>query len=569
MAAIVVMLPIVIFGIPRGNDLPQHYQFAQAYHDSLINGDAFPNWSARENYGYGSIGIRFYPPASYYVLAFARILTGNWFDASWLTFIFWMMTSCLGVYFWSRWWLNAKESAIAAVFYAIAPHHLSQLYISFVYADFAGAAILPFCFAFLTRVLERGKNSDVLGFAVAYAVLVLTHLPTTIIGSLALAVYALIFLRREKWFGQIFKASAGIVLGLAASSFYWFRMVSEMSWLNHAGEEYSSGHYYFGNRFFPLVLHGIKSDYKDNLLLSDILTSFCLLFLASAIVYVFYRKTAAAEISPSARIFRTVLPLGLFAFFMITPLSYPLWKIITPLQKIQFPMRWMALVSMCGAIVTAAAVHFLLKGNFLKKRIWAYTAIMFPALFLILNFTYMWYPSAFMPIAREQFISDMRELPDEENQIFWWSVWSKKKALVTKEKITAGSRHAVVNDWKPEERTFTVTDGEPTRVRVATFYYPHWKATVNDNPVNVEMDENGAMLVSIPAEESTVKMYFREPSAIRIAAIFSALAWLFIAAAFFFCLRGRFAGFKIAETVAGRGKSIREFGGEPFETAAK
>lgn len=544
LAAIVVMLPIAVWGIPSGTDLPQHFQFAQTYYDALVNGDGFPSWSARENFGYGGIGIRFYPPLSYYVLAFARILVGNWFDAAWLTFTFWMVLGCVGVYYWAHWWLSEKESAIAAVFYAISPYHLGQLYISFIYADFAGAAVLPFCFAFLTRVLEREKKSDILGLATAYAVLVLTHLPTTIIGSLSIAVFSILLLKKENCLRQIAKVSAGIGLGLAASSFYWFGMISEMSWLNHAKEKYSSGHYYFGNRFFPQYFHTIVTDHRGNALLSDILFVLCLLFLASSIVYLFYRKTKDAEISKVSRIFRFVLPLGLFAFFMITPLSFPIWKILSPLQKIQFPMRWMGVVSICGAIVTAASVHFLLKGNFLKKRSWAYLTVIFSAIFLIANYVYVWHPSAFVPIARERFENDMRQLPEKENYVFWWSIWSKHEAIRVKEKVLAENRKATIADWKSEERNFTVENGTPTVARIATFYYPRWRATVNDNAVNIEMDENGAMLIPLPAEKSTVRIFFQEPATVRIAAVFSFVAWLFIITIFLYCLREKFARFK-------------------------
>jgi hypothetical protein len=278
--------------------------------------------------------------------------------------------------------------------------------------------------------------------------------------------------------------------------------------------------------------------------LSDVITALSLLFLASPIVYLFYRKTKDAEISRASHIFRSVLPLGLFAFFMITPLSFPIWTILSPLQKIQFPMRWMAVVAMCGAVVTAAAVHFLLKGNFLKQRIWSYVSVVFLSLFLLLNFVYIWYPSAFVPIARERFENDMRELPEKENYVFWWSTWSKHEALRVKEKVLAENRVATVTDWQPEERSFTVENGTPTVARIATFYYPRWKATVNNNPVNVEMDENGAMLIPLPAEKSTVRMFFQEPPAIRIAAIFSIAAWLFIIAMFLIVLREKFARFK-------------------------
>jgi uncharacterized membrane protein len=529
LAAIIVLLPIVVFGIPSGNDLPQHYQFAQTYYNSLINGDGFPSWSDKENYGYGSIGIRFYPPLAYYILSFARMLAGNWFDASWLTFMFWMALGCCGVYFWSRWWLSPKISAVAAIIYALIPYHLSQIYsFSFFYADFAGSAVLPFCFAFLTRVLEREKKSDLLGFSIAYAALVLTHLPTTIIGSLSIAVYALFFLQKGKLFRQIVKSSVGVFFGLLASAYFWFPLVTEMSWLNHATDRYNTGHYSFANRFFPLYLHATSNDNPNSFILSDVMIILCVLFLTSAVVYIFYRKTETAEAGRESCIYRKVLPLGLFAVLMLTPLSYPLWKILTPLQKTQFPLRWMGVVSMCGAVVLASSIHFLLKGNLLKQRSWSYIAVSFACIIFLFNCIYVWDPGASVPIAKEKFESDMQKLPEEQNQVFWWSVWSDKKAIFIKEKVLIENRELTVQNWSSEQRNFQINSGMATQARIATFYYPHWKAEVNGNPVNVEKDENGAILIPIPAEASTVKVYFQEPFGVRTASIVSIIAWLIL-----------------------------------------
>ena len=540
-ASVIVMLPIVIFGIPAGNDLEQHFQFAQTYYNSILSGDGFPNWSSSENFGYGSIGIRFYPPLAYYVLAFARMIAGSWFDSAWLAFMFWMALGCIGVYYWSRCWLSPKESAIAGIFYAFSLYHLNQLYISFVYADFAGASVLPFCFAFMTRVVKRERKSDILYLGVSYAGLVLTHLPTTVIGSLALAVYFFVVVNKSSFLRQIIKTSLGIAFGLAASSFYWVRMVSEMSWLNHSSDEYSSGHYYFANQFFPLSLHASSVAYKPNLVQADILMALCLLFLASAVVYLFYRRTNPSETNPEAHVFRFVLPIGIFAFAMATDLSYPIWKILTPLQKVQFPLRWMSVVSMCGAVVTAASVHFLLKGGFLKRRAWIYISIIFVALFSIVNITYTLHPSSFVPIPRQDFEAQMRDLPEQKNRTFWWSIWSKPDALKITEKVVTGNRQSTVTNWKPEERDFTIKAGEQGFARVATFWYPRWRAEVNGTLVEVSHDDNGAILIPIPAQEATVRLWFQEPAAITLAAVLSMLTWLLLilSLAFSFTIRLR------------------------------
>ncbi len=101
--SIIAVSPLFLMGIPEGNkDLPQHLQFAAAYYDAFFSGDFLPVWASSDNYGFGSVGVRFYPPISSFSLVLLKILTGNWFDAIWTSFLFWMFTGCLGIYFWAR-----------------------------------------------------------------------------------------------------------------------------------------------------------------------------------------------------------------------------------------------------------------------------------------------------------------------------------------------------------------------------------------------------------------------------------------------------------------------------------
>ena len=40
-ASILVCLPVLLYGVPSGNDLPQHYQFAQTVFDNLKSSDYY------------------------------------------------------------------------------------------------------------------------------------------------------------------------------------------------------------------------------------------------------------------------------------------------------------------------------------------------------------------------------------------------------------------------------------------------------------------------------------------------------------------------------------------------
>src|SRR5215813_8968088 len=81
-----IVLPIAIQGIPLGNDISQHYQFAAVYREHLAAGDIFPPWTTSSNSGLGDLGIRLYPPLSHYLLAFVHLLVGDWYWASVISF---------------------------------------------------------------------------------------------------------------------------------------------------------------------------------------------------------------------------------------------------------------------------------------------------------------------------------------------------------------------------------------------------------------------------------------------------------------------------------------------------
>src|SRR6185503_5849979 len=75
LAAILVISPILIWGVPSSRDLSNHFRFALPFYDALRSGHLYPGWLAESNQGFGDASFRFYPPALYYLLSFARAIT--------------------------------------------------------------------------------------------------------------------------------------------------------------------------------------------------------------------------------------------------------------------------------------------------------------------------------------------------------------------------------------------------------------------------------------------------------------------------------------------------------------
>lgn len=537
---VISVLPIAYYGIPDTIDTPQHYKFADIFYHSIQKGDFYPSWSDKENFGYGGIGIRFYPPLAYYFLAVLKIIVGNWYEASWISFMFWMILGSFGIYFWSRCWLSPKLSTVAACIYILIPIHLNHLYTSFnIYAEFAAASLLTFCFGYLTRIFQRDKWTDALGLGIFYGLLILAHLPFTIISSICLGVYALLLFQKKDGIKPLFKSFVGAIIGFAASSFYWVGMLSEMKWLKHASEKYSKGAFDYKTGLFPFSYYR-ANDTSFGSWIFDISTILTLLFLASSVAYFVYKSKNKLETNSEKSVFRTVLPLGLFAFFMVTPLSSFAWELITPLQKIQFPVRWLPVTAMCGAVVVVVSAQYFIKAELHKKRGWIYAGGLSIVAVVSFNAIYILHPTSFVPLSGERFYNYAITSPDSQSYHFWWTIWSENDAFKITDKLSAGDRSSNIITWEAENRVFEVSEGTTEYVRVATFYYPHWQATVNNQPITIEKDENGVMLIPVGKEKSIVKLYFQEPFFIQTASILSILTWLSIIPLILFAARKKF-----------------------------
>jgi hypothetical protein len=101
-------------------------------------------------------------------------------------------------------------------------------------------------------------------------------------------------------------------------------------------------------------------------------------------------------------------------------------------------------------------------------------------------------------------------------------------------KVEAGERAVQLIDWNDYRRTFVVDAGSQREARVATFYYPHWKAMGNGQSLQTRPADDGALLVSIPEQAVNVTIEFREPARTKIADGISIISWTFIAAILIF-----------------------------------
>ncbi|NJM54353.1 MAG: hypothetical protein HC846_13840 [Blastocatellia bacterium] len=155
-----------------------------------------------------------------------------------------------------------------------------------------------------------------------------------------------------------------------------------------------------------------------------------------------------------------------------------------------------------------------------------YTLISFFLILSLFNITQIILPSGLL--SKNQFEEKISNLKEDESFDCWWTVWAKKEAFQQKEKVIAQNRDIRISTWEGEKREFEIGGGQMTNARIATFYYPHWKATINDENVEVSRNEDGTISIALPTESAKVRLSFIEPFRIRVAEAISAICWVLL-----------------------------------------
>jgi hypothetical protein len=541
-----VMLPILFRGLPYGNDWVHHYQCAYSYYEGILAGDFYPSWSAVRNLGYGGMELRLYPPVSHYSLALFYLVVQDWHIAVWLTATFFSILGSFGVYGWAREMMTARNAAFAGGIYALMPYHLNQLYNTFFFAEYVGSAVLPFSFWFVWRVAKHGKPLDIIGLAASFALLILTHLPLTVIGSICLLIYGLSLIERPRFFSQLVKLTAAVLLGLASSSFFWVKVLQERDlmaktsiyndpWIDYRWHFLFTPFQAMTDETQIKIYENATYFYDKLFLCSLILVIFCV------IPFVIWTR------GKQERNLKGVWMIFGLSVFLTAPISSFLWDKLFFLQEVQFSWRWLAVIGMAAAILSGSKFSHLIEWFQTKKRPAA--LIIAGSIFAVIIF------SATKVVNNALFIpTDITEITVKSVQTakgfaFWWTIWTYKEALNNLEKVSTENRDVQIHNWQPKEREFQISPGDGEFARVAAFYHPNWKATVNESPVEIRPDENGAILIPIPQLHSEIKLSFRETLAQQIG------QWI---SGFAFFLFGFLALFAIIRSIFGRAANVAQ-----------
>jgi len=213
----------------------------------------------------------------------------------------------------------------------------------------------------------------------------------------------------------------------------------------------------------------------------------------------------------------------------VLPISAPIWEMFASvIAFVQFPWRLLIVSAFALAFLAGAAIHALDDTRELAP------ALAVILLFVIANFSYT-QPQHTEPIfnyaAQMDFEVRERELlgdtiwmtgerPHDSPLVAQYSAGEKLTRAIS---LDADATVETIR-YGGQSVEARVIANAPARIQFYTRYFPGWRATRDDQPLDIEpYGEQGLILARVPAGSHTIKLRFEDTPIRQIAALVSGI----------------------------------------------
>jgi len=328
--------------LPYQVDMLVHLRWAEQFLAAVREGWLLPRWAPASIEGLGDPTFFYYQPLFYYLTS-ALGLLGLRSEAA-LVGAAMVPSLLLGIVVHQR-FLHAYRPgpALAGTLFVLACPVL--LFLAVQMAAYPWTLALPFCLLFVAESIRTGPGQQPRAhwLALLLALVCLSHLLSAlmVLACTGLARLALAFPSRRTLAGHL-HWSAGVVLGLGLTAFFVWPAVTQLHLINPDG--WTGGANFDWRRAFALptfsyLAHGLRW-FAIQGPLSLLALMLCL--------FVLYSSRHAA--TPGSAGARKLAITALAAMLLASELAYPLYALLEPMRKIQFPYRFMFLALLLANI---------------------------------------------------------------------------------------------------------------------------------------------------------------------------------------------------------------------------
>jgi hypothetical protein len=555
-AGVVLSLPSWLLGFPpSGDDSVTHAVWFAHFSKQLWAGDLYPRWLAEMNAGLGSPAFFYYAPLPYY---FASLLSPL-FPSGVSTLrplgvaaALAVVLSGLTAYVWLRKISDEKSAAVGAIIYVAAPYHLAfDLYMRDAFAEVCAFVWLPLVMHF-ARGVRDGRKLAAVWLTMSYALLVLTHLPTTLIFSVVPVAYVFFTARRERRMRALFETLGAMTLGAGVAAVY---LVPALAMRAHVSMGEMGSRLYY-ERFVPSV--------TANPLRHEGKILWCVLTTVGLVVYAHIASRGRAFGVRGERKFW--LAVACACVFMLTAASDTIWRLVSQLQTVQFPWRFNVVLCLAASAVVALSLHSLKASGARAGRIAFGVACAMLAGWVGLTSLCLWQSYGNRELAREYtrgvgvWVAVGRDVPEYKPATALSNSpaylerlarrFCREGEALARACVVEGEGSLSVERWQPREITMRVSSGRGILIDARQFYFPGWVARLDGHTLPLRPSSpDGLLRFSVPAGEHHVELTLtRTPPELAGQVVSSLSLLLLLACALLARLRGRLARVRADES---------------------
>ena len=348
---LILTIPAIFYSFFDAHDLLEfHSKWSKHFVEQFWAGDLYPRWLLGMNAGLGGPTFFFYAPVPYYVTSLLHPLFSNeaqgWHQLSLAASIA-LVASGLTAYIWLKSITNRNVAFISSIVYMAFPYHLAvDLYWRFAFAEYWTFVWIPLILYF-SKKITGGHRLSVVGLAVSFALLIMTHLPTLIIFSPVPIFYVVSMVDRKQRKKVLIRLAMALILAVGLSAVYWLPAMTTQQYISM--NAIKEGMYYYKNLFLfsnpPFPHDKIFWRYLEILTL--------LMGGLACCAFALTRSNPSAIFKRESNYWIVV---AMVALFMTLPLSRPVWDALPVVQRIQFSWRFNSILTVASTALLALGI---------------------------------------------------------------------------------------------------------------------------------------------------------------------------------------------------------------------
>lgn len=504
-------------------------------------------WTPDLGYEYGYPLFNYYPPLP--------SLVGQGFKTIGFSYMGTVKALAVTQYFLSSIFIFMLTSSIfgniggflSTILFTFTPYHALNIYVRGAYNEAWANVFFPLILYFTKKLIYKNKPVNIIALAISYSFLLLTHNPMTLIFTPIVAVWAIFWMIQKNspknFFNTLkplikpFALSAFLSLGLAA--FFTLPLLFETKLVQV--ETMFQNYYNYSAHFVDINQLFIKNFWGDGASVwgEEDGMSFMIGYMqwilpAILLLYTGYLRLVKKKIH-SILAFSTLLAfLGFATAFMSHGRSTFIWKILTPLQKIQFPWRFLNITTILLSL-SVGGFSIILKQLIKSVKIRNFTYGFLILLTIVLNYQY------FYPITYGQVTDQEKFKGDSWRRLTTAGIYD----YLPKTASTAakGPAQDYIDGVTPLDAKYTLSGAKKgtdwiffnididrnSQITLPLLAFPHFEVKDNQQTTEYAIEpELGRIVLDLSAGQHQIYVKLRNTPIRTIANTISLLSWAYL-----------------------------------------